>query len=67
MSTLHHDAMPLNNTSIIVVSQSRIYELMLEDDAQARRQQYDRWNVGKQSNAVVAGFLCLGLSILSVQ
>lgn len=51
----------------IVVSQSRVYELMLEDDAQARREAHDGWNIEKQSMTIVAGFLSLGLSVMSSQ
>lgn len=51
----------------IVVSQSRVYELMLEDDAQARREKHDGWNIGKGSKSVLAGFLALAFHILSMQ
>ncbi|KJA14195.1 hypothetical protein HYPSUDRAFT_150698 [Hypholoma sublateritium FD-334 SS-4] len=49
-------------------SQSRVYELMLEDDdRQEQAEEYGNWTLSRQSKAVVAGLLTLGFSILSMQ
>ena len=54
--------------TITVISQSRVHDLMLqEDDDRARREEHDGWNIGRKSKSVLAGFLTLAFHVLSLQ